>query len=349
MTTHRVLVLWVLIGTLAACVNPPATPEPPTLTPAPTASATPAPTVVMALSPLTSPQAQKTSAAFLAQELSKLTGLQIVVTLPRNYTTLIEALGQNTVQVGWLPPFAYVAAHEQGYANAGLATLQAGATKRGVQFMANADWLAANAIRSTLPLTTAAELTATVEPSATPLSGAPATATPTAVDDLTALRQLAGKKPCWVEPTSTSGYLIPLGILKLADIATPTGTFLNTSGEVVRTLYDDPAGETCDFGATFIDARQGVSFPDLNQRVRIIYFSAPIIPFDTVAFAADLPAAQREAITAALLALADTEAGQRALKDVYDVDGLTRSDDSFYNAFRLYVDAAGVDPAELIE
>jgi phosphonate transport system substrate-binding protein len=265
--------------------------------------------------------------------------LRVIVSLPHSYSTLIEAMGQNTVQVGWLPPFAYVAAHEQGYANAGLATLQAGATRRGVQFMVNADWLAANAISLTLPLTQTETLTATLEPAATP----------SAVDDVHALRQLAGRKPCWVDATSTSGYLIPRGILKLADIATPSGTFLNTSGEVVRTLYNDPTGETCEFGATFIDARQGVSLPDLNQRVQIIYFSAPIIPFDTVAFAAGLPAAQREAIISALLTLAKTEAGQRALKDVYDVDGVTRSDDSFYNAFRLYIDAAGADPRGLIE
>ena len=135
----------------------------------------------------------------------------------------------------------------------------------------------------------------------------------------------------------------------MADIATPSGTFLNTSSEVVRTLYDSPLGETCDFGATFIDARQGVSLPDLNEQVQIIYFSAPIIPFDAVAFATNLPVAQREAITTALLALAQTEAGKRALKDVYDIDGLTRSDDRLYDAFRLYLDAVGADAAKLIE
>ncbi len=332
-----------VMSMVTACVGTPDTPRPATATalPAPPASATPAPTVVMALSPLTSEQAQKTSGAFLAEQLSKLTGFKVVVTQPRNYATLIQAMGENTVQVGWLPPFAYVVAHEQGYANAGLATLQAGTARRGVQFMANADWLVASAISLTQPLTPTDIITPTVEPSVT--------ATPIATDDLAALRQLAGKRPCWVEPTSTSGYLVPLGILKLAGITTTAGTFVNTSGEVVRALYENPTGETCEFGATFIDARHGMSLLDLNTRVVVVYFSAPIIPFDTVAYADGFPAAQREALTTALLTLAQTEAGQRALKDVYDVDGLTRSDDKFYNAFRLYIDAAGVDPVELIE
>lgn len=347
MRIYRGLAVLMVLGIVTACVGAPDTPRPPTPTPLPALTRTPVPTVVMALSPLTSEQAQKTSGVFLAEQLSKLTGFKVVVTVPRSYRLLIEAMGENTVQVGWLPPFAYVTAHQQGYANAGLATLQAGTARRGVQFMANADWLIANAISLTLPLTATTSLTVTVTP--TPADEPVATATPFATDDLAALRQLAGKKPCWVEATSASGYLVPLGILKLAGITTPVGTFVNANTEVVRTLYDDSLGETCEFGATFIDARQGMNLLDLNARVLVVYVSAPIIPFDTVAYTSDFPSAQRETFTAALLALAKTEAGQRALKDVYDVDGLTRSDDTFYNAFRLYINAAGVDPSELVE
>lgn len=341
MKTHRVLAVLLLVGMVVACAQTTVTPAPATSPASPAPTHTPAPTVVMALAPHTGEQAQKTSGVFLAERLSALTGFNVVITRPRNYTTLIQAMGENTVQVGWLPPFAYVVAHKQGYANAGLATLQAGTARRGVQFMANADWLAANAISLTQPLTLTDLITPTVEPALT--------ATPITTDNLAALRQLAGKRPCWVAPTSTSGYLVPVGILNLAGITTTTGTFVNTSGEVVRALYNNPTGETCEFGATFIDARQGMNLLNLNVRVVVVYFSAPIIPFDTVAFAAGLPAAQREAFTTALLTLTQTEAGQRALKDVYDVDGLTRSDDSFYNAFRLYIDAAGVNPAELVE
>jgi phosphonate transport system substrate-binding protein len=254
----------------------------------------------------------------IGEQVAQLAGLNLKVTVPRSYATLIEAMGQGTVQVGVLPPFAYVLAHRRGYADAALGALVLGAERRGVQFMVNA--VSASGV---------------ITPSASPQDTAP-------------LAQLAGKRPCWADPLSSSGYVIPLGILKRAGAATLPGRFMGDNTAVVRALYASPLGETCDFGPSFIDARSDLALADVNTKVIVIYRTDPIIPFDTLAFAPSLPLETRNQLTSALLTLAKTEAGQKLLKDVYQIDGLTRIDDSFYNEFRLYLDASGVDLQDLV-
>jgi len=101
---------------------------------------------------------------------------------------------------------------------------------------------------------------------------------------------------------------------------------------VITSVYLSPNGEICDFGATYVDARTAVTknFPDVNDKVQIIYISEPIIPNDNVSFAANLPAEVREKLVAALLEISGTEEGRALLKNGgYDIGGLTVVDDTF--------------------
>ena len=110
--------------------------------------------------------------------------------------------------------------------------------------------------------------------------------------------------------------------------------------------YLSPNGEICDFGATYIDARTAVvkDFPDVNDKVQVLYVSDPIIPNDNVAFASNVPADVREKVTAALVELSGTEEGRTLLKNGgYDIGGLRAVDDTFYDDFRVYLEAAGYD------
>ena len=159
---------------------------------------------------------------------------------------------------------------------------------------------------------------------------------------------LKGKVMCWVDPLSTSGYIIPRVVLQANGID-PDADFAKTveagsHNNVVIAVYN---GE-CDAGATYVDARNAVEdeYPDVKEKVHVLAESPPI-PNDNVSVSPDMPADLREKLQAALLEIAGTEEGKEALQTVYSIEGLEPIDDSFYDAFRAQLDAAGVSVEEL--
>jgi phosphonate transport system substrate-binding protein len=331
-----VFAVLVIAATMLSACAPAATPTPAPVQPTeappqPTAvPPTPEPTaiplgspenpLVMALAPSATTQELQTGGEAIAAKLSELTGYTIKTVVPTNYAALIEAMGSGNAQIGWLPPLAYIVANEKGYADVGLATLRSGSDHYGVQFVANA----------------AGGFTSYYDE---------ATAKDTA-DAATALAQFAGKKPCYTDPLSASGYVIPAGILSKEGIKTQAGAWVQGHPTVIKSVYLSPNGEICNFGTTFIDARSNVTkdFPDVNDKVKIIYVSDPLIPNDNVSYTADLPADVRQKLTDALLAIAGTEEGLTLLKNGgYSIGGLKAVDDTFYDEFRVYLEAAGFD------
>jgi ABC-type phosphate/phosphonate transport system substrate-binding protein len=81
----------------------------------------------------------------------------------------------------------------------------------------------------------------------------------------------------------------------------------------------------------------------VNDKVKIIYVSDPIIPNDTVSYATSLPKDLRDKITAAILQMLGTEEGKAAFKAIYQIDALKQADDSFYDDFRVYLESIKFD------
>jgi phosphonate transport system substrate-binding protein len=280
----------------------------------------------MALAPSATTQELQTGGAAIAAKLSEMTGLTITTVVPTNYAAMIEAMGSGNAHIGWLAPVQYIVAHGKGYADVALSTIRNGSNHYGVQFVAN----------------TAAGFTSYYDA---------ATGTTTA-DAATSLAQFADKKPCWTDPLSASGYIIPSGILKKLEIKTKAGAWVQGHPTVIKSVYLSPKGEICDFGATFIDARANVvnDFADVNDKVQIIWVTEPFIPNDNVSYASNVPADMREKLTKALLDLAGTEEGIALLKNGgYSIQGLEAVDDTFYDEFRVYLEASGVDPTSLFK
>jgi phosphonate transport system substrate-binding protein len=300
---------------------------PPTATAEPVEIGTADNPIIMALAPSATSQELQTGGQAIADKLSELTGYTIKINVPTNYAALVEAMGSGNAHIGWLPPLAYMLAKYKGYADVGLAVLRSGADHYGFQYVANA---------------------ARVDADGNPMFTSyydPATGKSTA-DAATALAQFAGKKPCWTDPLSASGYVLPSGLLGSVDVKPRAGAWVQGHPTVITSVYLSPKGEICDFGATYVDARTAVTnnFPDVNDKVVIIYISEPIIPNDNVSFAANVPADVRQKLTDALLEIADTEEGRTLLKDGgYDIGGLSKVDDTFYDEFRAYLEAAGYD------
>jgi phosphonate transport system substrate-binding protein len=165
---------------------------------------------------------------------------------------------------------------------------------------------------------------------------------------ISSLDDLKGKVMCWVDPNSTSGYIIPR-IMLLANGIDPDTDFAKTveagsHNNVVTAVYNGD----CDVGATYADARSSIEedFPDVKEKVAVLATTTDI-PNDNVSFIKEFPPEMRDKITTALLEIAATEEGKEALNTLYSIAGLQPTDDAFYDAFRADLSKAGINIEEL--
>ncbi len=167
---------------------------------------------------------------------------------------------------------------------------------------------------------------------------------------ISTLEDLKDKVMCWVEPDSTSGYIIPR-ILLQANGIDPDNDFAQTveagsHNDVITAVYNGH----CDVGASFADARSSIEedFPDVKDVVAVLATTADI-PNDSISFTKDFPAEAREQIVNALLEISATEEGQAALEALYSISALVKADDSIYDGFRTDLGESGIDIESLVE
>jgi phosphonate transport system substrate-binding protein len=318
---------------LTAC-GPAATPVevwPPTMPPAPPTAVPPTPNplgtaampIIVAFEPSGTSQEITAGGQELLSALALETGLVFKGVVPTSYAALTEAMGSGNAQIGWMATFAYLIAHEKGYAEAALITIRFGSDHYGSQFLAN------------------------VSSGFTAAADKPGTEAELA----TTLAQFKGKTPCFGDPQSTSGYVVPMIFLKnagLTEADIPAPVFTGGHTQTVQALYN---GGTCDYGATFVDARSNIAktSPDVNDKVVVVYQTQPIIPNDNMSYAPDMPADLRGRITLAMLRLSTTPVGKQALKDLYQISGITLVDDTAYDKFRSYLTASGIDISQYVK
>ncbi len=277
--------------------------------------------IVVAFEPAGTSQQITASGQDLLNLLGKETGLTFKGVVPTSYAALTEAMGSGNAQVGWMATFNYILAHQKGYADVALITKRFGTENYGAQFMAQAK-----------------------------AGFTPAAHTPATDADLPTLLQFRGKRVCFSDEQSTSGHVIPLIFLKKAGLTEadiPNPVYAGGHTQVVEALYD---GGICDYGTTFVDARSNIApeHPDVDNKVAVIFQTRAIIPNDNMSYAPDVPPALRDRITAAMLKIADTEAGKKALNDLYQIGGLVKGTDTVYDEFRSYLQASGVDLSQYV-
>lgn len=323
---------------LAACANAAPTE---TLTPSPEASLSPTitPTPVPLGhpdNPLTigvvgyeNPAEAETAIQQLLDHLNAATGIAIAIMVLPEQTELFRALEKGDVQAAWLQPLTYIHAHNRGLAEVALLTNHFGAYFYGTQFLANVE----------------SGFTAYFDPAANQNTA----------DLPTALSQLDGKRPCWVEPGSISGYILPVGMLEQAGIYVEPGVISQTYPAVVRSLY---IKGVCDFGATFTiigDPRTSSSvltdLPDAVERVIVIWQTDAVIPHLNFSFSPSVDETLRRPIMTALQDFVKTDDGKQLLTQVldgYDVQDLKIVDDSVYDPVRTALQYSSTDPSKWI-
>jgi phosphonate transport system substrate-binding protein len=156
------------------------------------------------------------------------------------------------------------------------------------------------------------------------------------------LADIKGRTFARVDPLSASGWIIPSLMLKGAGIDLDKDIKVVDAGghpAVVTAVYSGQA----DAGACFVDARAQVQkdYPDVMEKVVVIQESGNI-PNDGVQFHPSVKPELRAKIVDAILALIKTEEGKAAINNAYQWTGLEKHDDTFYDAFRQVLQAAGV-------
>ncbi len=162
------------------------------------------------------------------------------------------------------------------------------------------------------------------------------------------LTDLKGKTFARPDPLSTSGWIIPMLMMKAAglnpkkDLARIVDA--GSHDAVVSAVYNGQA----DAGATYVDARTRIEkdHPDVMKKLIVIEVT-PAIPNDGVQFIPSFPKALKDKIVNALLKIASEDQGKKALNTAYQWNGLKKIDDSFYDPFRQLLQASGMSVKQL--
>jgi len=280
--------------------------------------------LILALPPSANSQAQIDAAKVIASQFTERTGYTVVTVVPDSYTALVDSLSKGNAHIVLLNPYAYELAYQQDLVRASYTVLKDEEGTYGAQFLATRKGGFTSYFNDASGENTE--------------------------DAPVALAQFADKKPCWSDETSPSGYVIPLGYLNKNQIVTKPAAFVEGHPTVVRSLY---ASGICDFGATYIDARKFPSledaFPDLLEQVIVVWQIPAIIPYDVLAFSTNMPQPMRDLFASLIPAIMQTDAGKAAFKTAYDIDALQPVNDGYYEEFRTYVHASGIDLTTLVK
>jgi phosphonate transport system substrate-binding protein len=267
--------------------------------------------VNMAFVPSADSQKVLASGEPLAKLLQDATNLNFKVSVPTSYTTVIEAMGANQVDVGWLAPFAYVLAHDKNGSQVLLASVRQGSKTYRSQIVVRAD----------SGITTIEQLRgkkfAFVDPASA--SG-------------------------FLFPNA---LLAGMGI----DYKTFFSDTIFAGGhdKSIIAVYNKQVDGGASFGNNIdngppTDARTLVltTLPDVMTVVKPIAQTDPI-PNDTVSVRAGLDPSMVKLLTDGLLYVQSTADGKAALKSLYGIDGLAPATDKDYDTVRTAAKALNLD------
>jgi phosphonate transport system substrate-binding protein len=164
------------------------------------------------------------------------------------------------------------------------------------------------------------------------------------VDGPKTLKDLNGKKFAYVDPVSTSGYLLPFRLFKHENVKIKDSVFMGKHDGVVTAVYQ----KQVDAGATFFtpededgtpkDARWllRTQYPDVFKKIKIIAKTGPI-PNDPIMFRKEFPSELKTKIIDSLKRYIKTPDGAKVLQDMYHITDFKDAVDSDYDQVRQYL------------
>jgi phosphonate transport system substrate-binding protein len=233
-------------------------------------------------------------------------GIPVKVSVSTDYNTIIEAMASKKVDIGFLPPTAYVLAKEKGAAEVILQAQRFGVDDAtGAPTADLVDFYKSMIIvKKDSPIQTIADL--------------------------------KGKKIAYQNVTSSAGFVWPAALLMdnqidpLKDV-TPV-TVKGHDQAVLAVLNGD-----VDAAAIFQDARNIVSkdYPTVFADTRVVSFTEKI-PNDTISARSDMDPAWVKKIQDAFIDIGKSADGHAVIKDIYTHEGYVTSSDSVFDVVRTY-------------
>lgn len=164
------------------------------------------------------------------------------------------------------------------------------------------------------------------------------------------IEDLKGKNIAWVDPASSSGYIIPAAALKTkkkidADKFFGKQVYAGSHDALVLAVLNG----TVDAGATFVNDTEGkdgawhqfLKTPEEQKKIKMVFVSDPI-PGDTMATTNKFAKTHKELVDKTvkmMLSMNQSEEGKQILKDLYRIDAMVPATSKEYQPLR---DAAKV-------
>ena len=248
-----------------------------------------------------------------AKYLSKKLDREVEVTLATDYSTIVEAMSSGQVDVGIMPPAAYVQAKDAGAADA-ILTSQLG----------DYDQETGLPLKDKLTNTFKGEVLVRAD------SG------------LNKLTDLKGKNIATLSPNSASGYIYPVAELKDAGIDPTADTKMTTVNDIPSEITA-VLNKQMDAALVFEGARNvfASNFPDndLFKDLKVLYLTKGDIPNDAIAVQPDMSKDLKAKIKETFLNMKDDKDGKEAMA-LWGHQGYEEAADSAYDTIRDYTKKA---------
>ena len=169
------------------------------------------------------------------------------------------------------------------------------------------------------------------------------------------LEDLNGKKIAFVDPVSTSGYILPFYFLKRKGIKPKETVFAMRHGSVVTMVQQ----KQVDAGAAFYvpkinnqlqDARRLVlsQYPNVEKEIKILSLTSPI-PNAPVVFRKGLPSDIEEKIIQLFIRFIQNPEGKNSFEKMYAITDFERTTDAEYDGIRKIFKDLNVNVYDLLK
>ncbi len=248
-----------------------------------------------------------------AEYLSQKLGREVNVTLATDYSTIVEAMASGQVDIGIMPPSAYVQARDMGAATAILTSE-----------LTDLDEVTGLPLEGQLTGTFKGEILVKAD------------------SDIKTLTDLKGKKIATLSPNSASGYIYPVAEMKDAGINPATDCTLTTVNDIPSEMTAVLNGQQ-DACFVFEGARNVFAGKfkeyDLFQDLRVLYLTKGDIPNDAIAVQTDMDEDLKQQVKQVYLNMPNEEEGRTAMA-LWSHKGYGEATESAYDTIRGYTEKA---------
>lgn len=266
--------------------------------------------------PTNSDSVDATTAAF-AEYMKNLLDMDVEVTVATDYTTIVEAMESGQVDVGIMPPAAYVQARSLDAATSILSSTLVDYDENEMP------------VEGTSVGTFKAEVITRADA------------------DISSWKDLEGKNVAYLSVTSASGYVYPVAEMKEAgvDIDSVNFTAINDVVSAIKAVISGQVDACFTFeGSRYVfnnvvtdDAGNPV---DLFETTKAAILSEGDIPNDAIAVLPSMSDELKEKVKEAFLTMASDEEGLEIMS-AWGHTGYVESDEAAYDTTAEYIEAAG--------